>query len=145
MKGHIRQRGKDSWSLVIDLGKGSDGKRRQKWHTVHGGKRKAQAELNRLLAEVEQGTYIEASARKVSEYLGEWLESRREELAPKTLERYRELVALHIIPALGSIPLQKLAPRDIKNLLQNATRRDGQPLAPRTRLHVYRCLHTALH
>jgi integrase len=45
MKGHIRQRSKGSWAIILDLGRDADGKRRQKWHTVRGTKKDAQREL----------------------------------------------------------------------------------------------------
>ena len=44
MIGHIRRRGKGSWAIVLNLGRDANGKRRQKWHTVHGTKRDAQKE-----------------------------------------------------------------------------------------------------
>jgi integrase len=45
MKGHIRQRSKGSWAIILDLGRDADGKRRQKWHTVRGTKKDTQREL----------------------------------------------------------------------------------------------------
>lgn len=37
MRGHIKQRSKGSWSIVIDVGKDPEtGKRRQHWHTIKG-------------------------------------------------------------------------------------------------------------
>ena len=49
MKGHIRWRGPNTWAIKIDIGKDPvTGKRRSRWHTVHGGIRKAQAKLTEL-------------------------------------------------------------------------------------------------
>ena len=47
MRGHIRKRGKRSWSIVIDIGRDANGRRRQKWHPVAGTKRDAEKELTR--------------------------------------------------------------------------------------------------
>jgi hypothetical protein len=48
-KGHIRQRGEKSWAIKIDIGANPvTGKRRSKWHTVHGTKRDAEKECRRL-------------------------------------------------------------------------------------------------
>ena len=43
MRGHIRQRTKDkkTWSVIIELNK-VNGKRNQKWYTVHGDKKDAE-------------------------------------------------------------------------------------------------------
>jgi hypothetical protein len=58
--------------------------------TFKGTKKAAQAELTRLLAEVDAGTSVDPSRVTVAEYLREWLGA-GERLAPKTLERYRQL------------------------------------------------------
>ena len=73
MRGHIKQRAKGSWSIVIDLGRDALGKRKQKWSTVRGTKKEAQAELTRLLNELNTGEYVEPSRMLVSEYLKQWL------------------------------------------------------------------------
>ena len=73
MRGHLKKRSKDSWSIVIDLGKDASGKRKQKWHTVKGTKKEAEAELSRLLNEVNMGQYIEPTRMLVAQYLEMWL------------------------------------------------------------------------
>ena len=73
MKGHLRKRGSGSWAIVLDLGRDQAGKRRQKWHSVKGSKKDAQAELARLLNELNTGGYVEPSKMRVSEYLERWL------------------------------------------------------------------------
>jgi hypothetical protein len=52
VKGHIRKRGKSPWSLVIELDRGLDGKRRQKWCTVQGTRKDAERKLAELLHSV---------------------------------------------------------------------------------------------
>ena len=73
MRGHLKKRSKDSWSIVIDLGEDESGKRKQKWHTVKGTKKEAEAELSRLLNEVNMGRYIEPTRMLVAQYLEIWL------------------------------------------------------------------------
>lgn len=52
MRGHILKRGRESWAVVVDLGRDPmTGKRRQSWRTVRGTKRDAEALLIRLLHE----------------------------------------------------------------------------------------------
>ena len=69
MRGHIKSRSPGSWSIVLSLGQGQDGKPRYKWSTVRGSKRDAQAELTRLLRSQDSGAYIEPSKITVAEYL----------------------------------------------------------------------------
>jgi integrase len=70
-------------------------------------------------------------------------------VAPKTHERYGEIVQNFLIPALGNFPLVGLTPSVIQTAyLPWATsgRLDGKRggLSPRTRRHIHRVLHTAL-
>jgi hypothetical protein len=63
MPGSITRRGKNSWRLKFEAG-GRDPdnqKRRTRYVTVHGTKKAAQAELIRLLAEVDNGTSVDPS------------------------------------------------------------------------------------
>jgi len=67
----------------------------------------------------------------------------------RTVERHRELARLHVVPYLGGMRLQQLAPVHLSELyarLLREGRRDGRPggLAPRTVGHVHRTVHRAL-
>ena len=57
--GHIRQRGAGSWEIRFELPRDPDGARRTRTITVKGGKRDAQRELRRALAEVDAGTHVD--------------------------------------------------------------------------------------
>ena len=149
MKGHIRKRGKRSWAVVIDLGRDANGKRRQKWHTVHGAKRDAQRELADLLSSLNKGDYVEPSRMKVSEYLDRWLsEYAKLNVSPKTYERYTDIISRNIKPALGEYHLSKLRPLHIQSFYTDALtqgRKDGRGgLSAQTVLHFHRVLRKAL-
>lgn len=49
MNGSIRRQSKASWELTIDLGRGSDGKRRRKFVNVKGKKADAERKLREIL------------------------------------------------------------------------------------------------
>jgi integrase len=150
MKGSIRKRGKGSWSVIIDLPRDPQtGKRRQQWHTVHGTKKDAERELRELLHSVESGTYVKPSKLTVAEFLEGWLEDYvMISTAPRTAERYEEIVRVHLIPALGSLPVTALRPEHIQRYYTRALesgRRDGKGgLSPLTVHHYHRVLYEAL-
>lgn len=149
MKGHIRERGPGTWAVVIQVGHYDNGRPRYKWHTVKGGKRDAQRELNRLLAEMQAGAYVEPSKLTVAQYLDRWLaDYARTNVSAKTYEGYEEFVRVHLAPALGRHPLAKLRPVDIQSYYAEklrSGRRDGKGgLSPRTVLHHHRVLREAL-
>jgi integrase len=148
MPGNLTRRGKNSWRLKYEGGERdpATGKRRTRYLTVRGTKRAAEAELIRLLAEVDAGVSVDPSKVTVGEYVRAWLDGATH-LAPKTLERYRELARHQIIPHLGGTPLQKLRPAQVAAwhaLLLRGGGRNGRPLAPRTVGHAHRVLHTVL-
>ncbi|HCO02964.1 MAG TPA: hypothetical protein DIT48_06310, partial [Actinobacteria bacterium] len=148
MKGHIFRRGKN-WTIVYDGERHENGDRNQIWVTVHGTKKDAERELVRILHEQQSGTDLEPSTVTVAKYLERWLaDGAAASVAPKTFERYSEIVRLHLIPALGHHRLARLKPLHIQGYYGEALkngRRDGKGgLAPRTVLHHHRVLHRAL-
>jgi integrase len=150
VKGHVRQRGKNSWAIIFDVGKDPvTGKRRQKWHTFRGTKREAQRELNSLLHGIQSGEYVEPNGVLTSEYLEQWLcNYAKPNVSGKSLERYAEIARCHLIPALGAYRLIDLRPLHIQSYYSRALesgRRDGRGgLSARTVLHHHRILREAL-
>ena len=148
MKGHIRKRGKESWALVIDLGRDSGGKRKQKWHTIHGTKKDAQRELRRLLTSLDEGIYVEPTKITVASYLNTWLDHVRVKVGTKTYSRYAEICRRHLEPAFGHLLLTKLQPLHIQEYYSVALqsgRLDGRgALSTQTVLHHHRVLRGAL-
>ena len=148
--GHIRQRSPGSWELRYSLGTDyATGKRRVATTTVSGTRRVAERELRRLLRTVDTGEHVDASRMTVREWLTIWLATVREEVSPKSYERYAEIVRHFLIPAIGNLPLVKLTPAHLQtayNAWAVGGRRDGKKggLSPRTRRHIHRILNSAL-
>jgi integrase len=146
--GNITRRGKHSWRIKYEGGERNPatGRRQTRYVTTRGTKKQAQAELIRLLADIETGTAVDPSKVTVAEYLRGWLDNANN-LAGKTHERYRQLAEQQIIRHLGGIALQRLRPADIETWHGTLLRQGGQggrPLAARTVGHAHRVLHTAL-
>jgi integrase len=148
MKGHIRERSPGHWAIVLDVRDPETGKRKRKWHSFHGTKREAQTECSRLVTESAQGSYVEPSKTTLSMFLDRWLEQIEANVAPRTLERYREIAKKNLVPLLGQIALTKLRPDQISAAYAKALksgRRDGAGgLSPRTVHHMHRILKQAL-
>lgn len=149
MTGHIRRRGAHSWELKFDAGNDPvTGKRKIRYVSYKGTKREADIELARLVSENAAGTGIDASKATVSEFLDRWdRDWANSNVEGKTIERYRELIALYIKPHLGAVRIQKLRPVHLNELYGKLLReggKNGRTLAPRTVGHVHRLLHRAL-
>lgn len=147
MRGSVYQKG-GTWYVRVYLGPDpTTGKRRYKAYKAGKTKKEAEALLAKLIAEIEQGTYVAPSKATLAEWLRRWLDMAKPQLAVRTWERYRELCEHHIIPALGATRLHKLAPLHLQtflNRLLESGRKDGKGgLSPQTVHHIHRLLHRA--
>ncbi|NSZ19334.1 tyrosine-type recombinase/integrase [Agrobacterium vitis] len=147
MKGHIKERSPGKWAIVLDVADPETGKRRRKWHAFHGSKRQAENECARLIAELDGGSYIEPAKTTVREFLVRWLCHEKANVAPKTHERYEELLLKNIAPVIGNVIMNKLTASRIDgcwtHLLESGRRNGNGGLSPRTVHHCRRVLLTA--
>jgi integrase len=149
-QGSIRERAKGSYEVRYPLGTDpATGRRRSATVTVKGTLKDAERELRRLLRALDTGQLVDPSKLCVRDWLNLWLRSIRDEIAPRSYERYGSIVRHHILPALGNHRLAKLVPVHIQEFyasLAEGGRRDGQPgaLAPQTRRQIHRVLSEAL-
>ncbi|MGB9791892.1 MAG: tyrosine-type recombinase/integrase [Thermacetogeniaceae bacterium] len=114
MRGHIRKRAKDSWTVVVELPRDPvTGKRRQKWVTVKGTKKDAERRLAELITEVERGeVYFEAEKLTLGEYLERYLEAIRHTKRESTCRGYE--TAFKAFKGIHHIPLAKLSPMTVQ-------------------------------
>jgi len=151
--GYIRRRGKThrgtaSWNVQVDLGRDpSTGRRRRRVFTVSGTKKDAQHALTAALRERDLGNDTDAGTLTVAEYLRDWLrDGAAQRVAPSTLERYRQIVEQHLVPALGGHRLRELRPQHIDAAYAGFRRRDGRgsELSPKTVFEHHAVLRAAL-
>ncbi len=157
-QGHIRRQGTGSWQIKFDLGRDPvTGKRVSKYVTFRGNKRQAQAELTRLLAHRNAGSYVDPTKMTVGEYLQHWLTADVERrVGKRTAARYRQIVERNITPRIGHVPLRKLTAAHIE-AFEAGLQCDGwvkpkakgkedrhRGLSKQTVLHVHRILSQAL-
>jgi len=158
VRGHIRRRSKGSWELKFDLGRDpKTGKRKTRFRSFKGTKRQAEVALARLLSQANDGLYLDSTKETVAQFFERWdRDWASTNVGPKSLERYRQIVRLNIVPHVGAIPIQKLRAVHLSELYamllrhgrsrKTADVRELIPkgLAARTVGHVHRVLHRAL-
>ena len=85
-------------------------------------RRRAEAELRNVLADVERGLWrpyepatapLVAEAPTFHEFASEWLEGREPELRPKTVKSYRWLLSGHLLPHFAQLHLDQIGPEDV--------------------------------
>jgi hypothetical protein len=146
MRGHIRKRGKNSYSIAISLGKDpTTGQYKYQWTTVKGTKKEAEKRLSELLHQLDNGTFMKPGKTTLGEYLEKWLKDYVwTNLAPRTAEGYESIIRCHLVPALGSIPLTQLKPEHLQRYYSeklSGGRHDGKGALSRTTVsqpsHLY--------
>ena len=132
-RGTVRKRSKDTYEIRWDE-PNKDGKRQQKSKTIKGTKRAAEAELNRIEADLAKSPAERAAERAsempVSECVALYLEARGGiDLRPTTVVNYKGVFNNYLLPVCGEMPLAS-ADRPV---LQKVIRRMiNAPLAPST-------------
>lgn len=93
-----------------------------------------------LIAELSKGEYVEPAKMSFGSYFLTWLDSRRN-IARSTRDMYGSYFRTHINPVIGDVPLHKLTPLHIDQLV-NACRDKG--LADETVKRVFSTVNAAL-
>ncbi len=141
MRGTIIKRGV-SYSVVLDLGRGPDGRRIRKWHSGYKTKKEAERAQVELLGRLNQGAYVEPSKLTVAAFLRDhWLPGLRAQVRPSTWAEHHSKVEVHLVPAIGGALLQRLAPGDLNAVYADLL---GRGLSARTVLHVHATIRRAL-
>ena len=144
MRGHVRQRGK-SWSYVVDVGVGANGKRRQEWKGGFKTKREADKALALVLRDLAAGTYVVRSRATLGEFLAEWHANLQ--LKPASVYAYGKTIRLHVSPLLGHVKLQQLDPPMVRQFyaqLMTAESPTGRALSGTSVQLVHQMLHRAM-
>jgi len=150
MRGHIKKRYKNSYTIVLNLGRDpGTGKPKQQWISVKGPKKDAEKRLAELLHQLDTGTFMKPSKTTLGEFLERWLKDYAQpNLAPRTVEGYESIIRQHLIPALGSILLTQLKPEHLQRYysekLSNGRCDGNGGLSPRSVRYHHVTLHIVL-
>lgn len=120
-EGSIRRRADGRWEARMAL---PDGGRK----SVYGETRAEVAgKLTAALKTAADGLPLPSEKLTVAAYLADWLAMKRPTLKASTYVRYEQFIRLHLVPALGTTKLAKLAPHDLTRLYAALAAPDHQP------------------
>jgi integrase len=150
----IRQRGKNSWQIIVSCGYDATGKKLSETKTVKKPSgmtdRQWEKELQKIALEfeiqIEKGEYYEPSKITITEFIDKWLEQHGKNLEIKTLYRYQSLLNGRVKTALGHLKLDQIKPLHLldfyRNLQESGIREDGKKggLSNKTIQHYHRVL-----
>jgi integrase len=138
--GGVDARGTNSWRLRYRIG----GRRFSK--TVSGSKTEAYKMLRQLLHSGDTGTHVAPDKLTVHDWIEHWIaigcpgNKQRRQVGQRSIERYAELLRIHILPALGDRSLQDLQASDLDAVYTELANK----VAPRTAHHVHTVLGACL-
>jgi len=143
MRGHIKKRSKNSYSIKISLGKDANsGKYKYQWTTVKGTKKEAEKRLSEMLNQLDNGTFIKPGKINLSEFLDSWIKNHcTPHLSPRTVEFNSFIVNKYLKPSLGGIKLTELKPPHLQNFYAEKL---ASGLSARTVRHCHMVIHNAL-
>ncbi|GAA1669000.1 site-specific integrase [Kribbella yunnanensis] len=119
------KRGK-KWYYVIRVKDAATGKSKPKW--VGGFEREDDAKEARDEARVaaRRGEFIDKSKITLKQYVEGWLDGHEMEIKPSTLAGYREWLARHVYPKIGSMRLQAVSSATLTKLYKDLSTKGGR-------------------
>ena len=119
MRGSTYRRG-SGWTAHVEY-VDTSGKRRQRKKGGFPTRKKAEAEVTRMLRSVELGTAVAPDRQTTEQYLLEWIDHRAAmgSLKASTVQSYRKKIRTYLIPALGHVPIQRLTATDLDRLYRD--------------------------
>lgn len=128
MRGHISKRG-SRYSFVIDIGRDPiTKKRKQKRVSGFRTKKEAIQAMNKMINELQNGTYVEPSNETLAEFIESWLEHKKTTVSDSTYDFYESYTNNHIVPALGNVKLKDIKPITIQNFYNSLVKNSGLSL-----------------
>ena len=139
-EGSVYRRKDGRWAASVDLGQ-AGGRRRRR--SFYGATRAAvAAKLQAAQRTLADGLPLPGQRQTVGDFLEVWLkDSVARKVRPRTLQRYREIVRLHLTPRVGRVPLAKLTPAHVERMMNDTL---AQGASPRSACHCRAVLRTAL-
>lgn len=120
-EGAVHQRPDGNWQGQLSAGKNPDGTRRRVYVNAPT-KTECLALLSTERAKLNSGTLVSADAVTVEGFLLRWMAAIKGSIKASTCESYQRYIDTHIIPAVGSIRLQKLDMFHVETMLANMVR-----------------------
>lgn len=115
---------KNEWRIQVSAGRDpSTGKRVRPSEIFRGSKTAAKRRETELKSLIDTGGYVTNSAQSLSDFVKQWFPGKQASVAATTSSGYRRLLDSHILPELGSLPIQTITAVDISRFLGSYSER----------------------
>jgi integrase len=141
--GGIDKRGENIWRLRYRI------KGQRFSVTFKGTLQEARKELRRLLRSGDTGEHVAPDKITLGQWIEQWLAGGapgkfRKPVSARSLNRYSEVMRLHVVPTLGTRPLQQLQATEIDALYRRLENKLAASTAHQVHSVLGACLGTAL-
>lgn len=138
-EGSITKRADGRWMARVTIGF-VNGKLQRK--AVYGKTREEAAlKMREIQRKLDRGIPVQSSSPLVKDYLAEWLQHRRDNLAPRTYVGYQRVIDHYLVPAIGHLKIERLTQRHVAQLFKQCKQAG---LAPSSVQNVRKILRAAL-
>lgn len=139
---HYREK-RDLWEAKVTVGRKPDGKLDRR--TVYA---KTQPEILKKIEVLKQqlsSSTLSNTNQTIEEYLHDWLALKKRTLKPLTYsKKYKWLITKHILPRIGHIKLEKLAPLHVQKMFSQIADSAGPPTANNARRVLFGAMRQAV-
>lgn len=108
------QDGKPAWQVRISVRDPKTGKRNNRTLGTYRTKREAEKEERLALTQRDRGSFVDPAKTTVAELLDAWLLTKTGTITENSAKDYEIAIRLHLKPALGQIPVQRLTPDQVQ-------------------------------
>jgi integrase len=122
---NIKKDKNGTYYFVISAGFTSEGKRRQIRRTGFKTQKEAKEKYLTIQNELQQETFVDPSSVILETFIEKWKKRKKEQVEKSSFERYERLCKSHIIPAIGSMKLQKITTVTIQELIDTMAFEQG--------------------
>lgn len=117
--GHVRKRG-NSWTYVLYVIDASSGESKPRWKGGFRTQAAAQKALRKAITAYDHGVAVEPSKMTYREYITDiWIPGLSDQIEESTQESYERNLRVHILPRIGGIAVQGLAPTHLNGLYRD--------------------------
>jgi len=144
----IYRRKSGRYAVLVDVDRGVDGKRKRRALGTFATRKDAERAEREALTARDRGVDIAPDRVTVGQLLDRYLKDRSAlGRGAKTVERYESLVKHNLVPHIGSVPLSKLRPAHVSELVATLGKCGGfggRALSAKSVKHAYALLKGAL-
>lgn len=138
--GSLRKRPNGTWEARFVVGKDPATGKTIRKSVYAKTQREARLKMRQAVAEVDRGEYFEPANYTVGRWLDTWATDFNRDVRESTINRYREIIRIHLKPEFGAVALSAITTIQIQKLMN----RLSETLAPNTVHAIFGVMNKAM-